>query len=72
MTSHAAIGIDDDLTACEARIALRTADDETASRIDEEFRLVVEQAFRQFRFDVIRGGRFRSVRGRLRGCAVPK
>lgn len=51
MTSHAAIGIDDDLTACEARIALRTADDETASRIDEEFRLVVEQAFRQFRFD---------------------
>ena len=42
MTGHAAIGIDDDLTAGKTGIPLRAADDETAGRIDEVLRILQE------------------------------
>ena len=43
MTAHAAVGIHDDLAPGQAAVALGAADDETAGRVDEEARLVVEQ-----------------------------
>ena len=36
MTTHAAIGINDDLTASKTRIAHRTTDHETTGRVDED------------------------------------
>ena len=43
MTAHAAVGVDDDLAAGQTRVALRSAHDETAGRVDEELGLGVEQ-----------------------------
>ena len=43
MTTHAAVGIDNDLPSGQARVALRSADDETAGRVDEVLRSFVEQ-----------------------------
>ena len=40
----AAVGIDDDLAACQTAVALRAADDKTAGRVDINFRFTVEQA----------------------------
>src|SRR4051812_33361994 len=51
VTAHAAVGIDDDLAAGQAGIALRTADDETTGRVDEKFSLIIEQVRRQDLFD---------------------
>ena len=45
--AHAAVAVDDDLAAGEAGVALRAADDEAAGGIDEELRLVGQQALGQ-------------------------
>ena len=37
MTAHAAVAIDDDLAAGQAGVALRSADDETAGRVNQKF-----------------------------------
>ena len=37
VTAHAAVAIDDDLAAGQAGVALRTADHETAGRVDQKF-----------------------------------
>ena len=42
VTTHAAVAIDDDLAAGETGVALRSADDEAAGRIDEEFGRAVD------------------------------
>ena len=44
---HAAVAIDDDLAAGETGVALRSADDETAGRVDEEFGRAVQHRSRQ-------------------------
>ena len=41
VTAHAAVAVDDDLAAGQTGVALRSADDETAGRIDEKLRLLV-------------------------------
>jgi hypothetical protein len=45
VTAHAAVGIHDDLATGQAAVALRTADDELAGRVDEILGLLGEQAF---------------------------
>jgi len=45
--AHPAVGIDDNLAAGEAGIALRAADDKAAGRVDQELRLRREQILRQ-------------------------
>ena len=47
----AAVGVDDDLAAREAGVALRPADDEAAGRVDEELGVLVEQRRRDHRLD---------------------
>ena len=44
MSAVATIGIDDDLTACEACIAVRATDDELACWIDEELEVSIEES----------------------------
>ena len=71
MTGHAAIGIDDDLTAGKTGIPLRAADDETAGRIDEVLRILQEFG-RDGRFDdmfhhIIMDLRLGDIRVMLRG-----
>src|SRR6185437_1809883 len=51
VTAHAAVAIHDDLAAGQAGVALRSADHETAGRVDEELRLFVDQAFGQYFLD---------------------
>ncbi len=58
MARITAVSVNDDLSACQTRITVRTADYETSRRIDKEFGLVVHQFFRQNRikhilFDVL-------------------
>ena len=43
MTAHAAVGIDDDLTACEAAVAVRATDNELAGRVHEVTGLLVQE-----------------------------
>jgi hypothetical protein len=47
----AAVGVDDDLAAGEARVALRTADDEPARRVDVDLGLVGHELGRDDRLD---------------------
>ncbi len=47
VTAHAAVAIDDDFTAGEAAVTLRTANDELASRIDEILGVLGEHVLRQ-------------------------
>ena len=47
----AAVGVDDDLAAREARITRRPADDEAARRVHVVFCVLVQQARRQVRLD---------------------
>ncbi len=51
VTAHAAVAIDDDFTAGEAAVTLRTANDELASRIDEIFGVLREHVLRQHLLD---------------------
>ena len=51
MTGPAAIGVDDNLAAREARVPLRAADDELARGVDEDFCIVLEELSRNHRFD---------------------
>ena len=37
VTAHAAVAVDDDLAAGQTGVALRSADDETAGRVDQKF-----------------------------------
>jgi hypothetical protein len=46
VTAHAAVGVDDDLAAGEAAVALRSADDEATRRVDVELRVLVDQLLR--------------------------
>src|SRR4029077_20640173 len=46
VTTHAAVGVDDDLSAGEARVALRTADDKAAGGIDMKLDGLVAQLLR--------------------------
>ena len=43
MTAHAAVGVDDDLTASEAAVAVRAADNELAGRVHEVAGLLVQE-----------------------------
>ena len=52
MRRRAAIGVDDDLAAGEAAVAVRAADDELAGRVDVPDRLVGDPALRQRLADV--------------------
>src|ERR1019366_7522061 len=47
VTAHAAVRVDDDLAAGEAAVALRTADDEPARRVDVELGRLVDQLLRK-------------------------
>ena len=49
VTAHAAVGIDDDLAAGETGIAVRSADDETAGRIDVILRVRIHHVLRNDR-----------------------
>ncbi len=51
MVSGPAIGIDDDLASGEAAVAVRTADDEFAGRIDQVTHVSLEHGLRQHRLD---------------------
>ena len=43
VTAHAAVGVHDDLAAGQTGVALRSADDEAAGRVDEKFGFLREQ-----------------------------
>ena len=43
MSALAAVGVDDDLAACQAGIAVRPADDEFSCRVDEILDALLEQ-----------------------------
>ena len=47
VTAHAAVAVDDDFTAGEARVTLRTADDEFAGGVDEVLGVLGEHVLRQ-------------------------
>jgi len=47
VTAHAAVAIDDDFTTGEAAVALRTADDEFAGRVDEILGVLGEHVLRK-------------------------
>ncbi|MCY1523250.1 hypothetical protein D9M68_581400 [compost metagenome] len=64
MRAGAAVGVDDDLAAGQAAIALRAADDETAGRVDQELGLRRDQAVGEARLDDVFDHRF--VDGLLR------
>src|SRR6185312_2389796 len=51
VTAHAAVGIDDDLAAGQAGVAMRSADYETAGRIDVEFGLRIDHIRRDHGID---------------------
>ena len=51
VTAHAAVGIDDDLAAGKAGVAMRSADDETAGGIDVELGMGIDHAGRNDRVD---------------------
>ena len=51
MTSHAAVGVDDDLATREAGIAHRTTDHEPTGRVDEDVVVVVGKLFGNHRAD---------------------
>ena len=46
VTAHAAVGVDDDLAAGEAAVAVRAADDEATGRVDVELGVLVDQLLR--------------------------
>ena len=47
MTAHAAVGIDDDFASGQSAVALRSADDESAGRIDVIFGFRVQQFWQE-------------------------
>jgi hypothetical protein len=47
VTAHAAVGVDDDLAAGQAGVALRPADDEFAGRVDQVLGVLGQQVLRQ-------------------------
>ena len=51
MTSHAAVGVDDDLATREAGVAHRTTDHEPTGRVDEDVVVVVGKLFGNHRAD---------------------
>ncbi len=51
MAAHAAVGIDDDLAAGQTAVSHRTADNKTASRIDEITGIGIQQFGRNYFFD---------------------
>src|SRR5205823_6490964 len=51
VTSAAAVGVDDDLAAREPRVALWSADDEAAGRVDVKDGVFVDELGRNDRFD---------------------
>src|SRR5690349_24970821 len=51
MTANAAVGIDDDFPSGESSVAMRSADDETAGRIDMEFGLRIHHPGRDDRIN---------------------
>ena len=46
VTAHAAVAVDDDLAAGQAGVALRSADDEAAGRVDQKFGVLVQHLCR--------------------------
>ena len=62
MTAHAAVGVHDDLAAGQAGVALRSADDETAGRVDEKFRFLREHFRRENFLDDILDAEFFDLR----------
>src|SRR5690606_27710115 len=51
MASHAAVGVYDDLATGETGVAARTANDEPARRVDEIFRVAVQELGGKSLFD---------------------
>ena len=58
MRRRAAVGVDDDLAAGEAAVALRAADLEAAGRVDEVLDLALHHVLRQHRLDDLLDHRF--------------
>ena len=53
MSAGSTIGIDDDLSSGQSRIALRAADHEASGRIYVIFRFLIEKFFRKHRVNDI-------------------
>ena len=51
MTGISAVGVDDDLPACQAGVALRSADNKSTGRVDKDLCVAVEQLSRDHRTD---------------------
>src|SRR5690349_21243742 len=47
VAAHSTVRINNDLAASQAGVALRSTDDETSSRVDEEFRFLAQHFGRQ-------------------------
>ena len=58
VAAHAAVGVDDDLAAREARVTVWATDDETTRRVDPELRLLIDQVLRDDRVDDLVEDRF--------------
>ena len=61
MTAHATVGVDDDFTAGQTTVTLRTTDDETARRVDVEFGVFVDEFLGNRLFDDELGDAFVEV-----------
>ena len=55
VAAHAAVGIDDNLAAGQATVALRSTDDEAAGRVDENLRVAGQHFLRQNFLDDLPG-----------------
>jgi hypothetical protein len=55
VTTHAAVGVDDDLAPGQTRVAQRTTDHETPGRVDVYLDVLVHHAFGQDRHDDLVG-----------------
>ena len=58
VTAHAAVAVDDDFTAGEARVTLRTADDEFAGGVDEVLGVLGQHVLRQDLLDDLLNAEF--------------
>src|SRR5439155_13181823 len=61
VTPTAAVSVDDDLASGQARVALRTADDEASRRIDVKHGVLVEKLRRNDRLDDLLDDRFAQI-----------
>ena len=48
MTSHTAVGVDNNLSSGQPGIAMRAADDKSSGRIDQDFCVTIDQFIRDY------------------------